>query len=123
MNLRDFRVGWRLLLQQPAYSIVVTGGLAIGFAAYFLPFGFVAFCLGLRHLCAVGLQRAAQSARDRHAQAALGGPARYRADGGTRVSSLVGAGALIGLPLSALLATTRHTLTALRMQPALALRD
>ena len=45
MNLRDFRIGWRLLLQQPAYSIVVTGGLAIGFAACFLLFGFVAFCL------------------------------------------------------------------------------
>jgi len=45
MTLRDFRIGWRLLLQQPAYSIVVTGGLAIGFAACFLLFGFVAFCL------------------------------------------------------------------------------
>jgi ABC-type antimicrobial peptide transport system permease subunit len=45
MNLRDFRIGWRLLIQQPAYSIVVTGGLAIGFAACFLLFGFVAFCL------------------------------------------------------------------------------
>ena len=45
MALRDFRIGWRLLLQQPAYSIVVTGGLAIGFAACFLLFGFVAFCL------------------------------------------------------------------------------
>jgi putative ABC transport system permease protein len=45
MNLRDFRIGWRLLVQQPAYSIVVTGGLAIGFAACFLLFGFVAFCL------------------------------------------------------------------------------
>ena len=45
MNLRDFRIGWRLLVQQPAYSIVVTGGLAIGFAACFLLFGFVEFCL------------------------------------------------------------------------------
>ncbi|MEO5932386.1 MAG: FtsX-like permease family protein [Duganella sp.] len=45
MNLRDFRIGWRLLLQQPAYSVVVIGGLAIGFAACFLLFGFVAFCL------------------------------------------------------------------------------
>ncbi|HEX7988003.1 MAG TPA: FtsX-like permease family protein [Duganella sp.] len=45
MTLRDFRIGWRLLRQQPAYSLVVTGGLAIGFAACFLLFGFVAFCL------------------------------------------------------------------------------
>ena len=45
MTLRDFRIGWRLLLQQPAYSIVVTGGLAVGFAACFLLSGFVAFCL------------------------------------------------------------------------------
>src|SRR3954463_5817577 len=45
MNLRDFRIGWRLLLQQPAYSAVVIGGLATGFAACFLLFGFVEFCL------------------------------------------------------------------------------
>lgn len=45
MNLRDFRIGWRLLMQQPAYSLVVVGGLAIGFAACFLLFGFVDFCL------------------------------------------------------------------------------
>jgi cell division protein FtsX len=45
MMLRDFRVGWRLLLQQPAYSLVVIGGLAVGFAACFLLFGYVAYCL------------------------------------------------------------------------------
>jgi cell division protein FtsX len=45
MMLRDFRIGWRLLLQQPAYSLVVIGGLAVGFAACFLLFGYVAFCL------------------------------------------------------------------------------
>lgn len=43
--LRDFRIGWRLLLQQPAYSLVVIGGLAVGFAACFLLFGYVAYCL------------------------------------------------------------------------------
>ena len=43
--LRDFRIGWRLLLQQPAYSLVVVGGLAVGFAACFLLFGYVAYCL------------------------------------------------------------------------------
>ncbi|NGZ85838.1 FtsX-like permease family protein [Duganella sp. SAP-35] len=45
MNLRDFRIGWRLLLLHPAYSLVITGGLAVGFAACFLLFGFVDFCL------------------------------------------------------------------------------
>ncbi|MRW90075.1 FtsX-like permease family protein [Duganella sp. FT80W] len=45
MTLRDFRIGWRLLVQQPAYSLVVIGGLAVGFAACFLLFGYVAFCL------------------------------------------------------------------------------
>lgn len=43
--MRDFRIGWRLLLQQPAYSLVVVGGLAVGFAACFLLFGYVAYCL------------------------------------------------------------------------------
>lgn len=43
--LRDFRIGWRLLLQQPGYSLVVVGGLAVGFAACFLLFGYVAYCL------------------------------------------------------------------------------
>ncbi|TYQ05418.1 UNVERIFIED_ORG: MacB-like protein [Zoogloea ramigera] len=45
MNLRDFRIGWRLLVQQPVYSLVVIGGLAVGFAACFLLFGYVAYCL------------------------------------------------------------------------------
>ncbi|OFA09075.1 ABC transporter permease [Duganella phyllosphaerae] len=45
MNLRDFRIGWRLLVQQPAYSLVVIAGLAVGFASCFLLFGYVAFCL------------------------------------------------------------------------------
>lgn len=43
--LRDFRIGWRLLLQRPLYSLVIIGGLAIGFASCFLLFGFVQFCL------------------------------------------------------------------------------
>jgi len=45
MTWRDFRIGWRMLLQQPAYSVVVIGGLAVGFAACFLMFGYVAYCL------------------------------------------------------------------------------
>ncbi len=43
MNLRDFRIGWRLLAKQPAYSLVVVLGLAIGFAACFLLLGFVGY--------------------------------------------------------------------------------
>jgi hypothetical protein len=31
MNLRDFRIGWRLLARQPAYSCVIVFGLAVGF--------------------------------------------------------------------------------------------
>ncbi|MDL2355752.1 MAG: ABC transporter permease [Pseudomonadota bacterium] len=41
MRLRDFRIGWRLLVQEPAYSAVVVLGLSIGFAACFLLLGFV----------------------------------------------------------------------------------
>jgi putative ABC transport system permease protein len=36
MNLRDFRIGWRLLARQPGYSSVIVLGLAVGFAACFL---------------------------------------------------------------------------------------
>jgi len=41
MNLRDFRIGWRLLVKEPAYSAVVILGLAAGIAACFLLLGFV----------------------------------------------------------------------------------
>jgi putative ABC transport system permease protein len=40
MNLRDFRIGWRLLVKEPAYSAVVILGLAVGIAACFLLLGF-----------------------------------------------------------------------------------
>ena len=43
MNLRDIRVGWRLLMQEPLYSAVVVLGLSIGFAACFLLLGFVRY--------------------------------------------------------------------------------
>ncbi len=42
MILRDFRIGWRLLVKEPAYSAVVVLGLAVGFAACFLLLGYVA---------------------------------------------------------------------------------
>jgi putative ABC transport system permease protein len=41
MNLRDFRVGWRVLAREPGYSAVVVLGLAVGIAACFLLLGFV----------------------------------------------------------------------------------
>ncbi|MES2901440.1 MAG: ABC transporter permease [Pseudomonadota bacterium] len=41
MNLRDFRIGWRLLFKEPAYSAVVILGLAIGFAVCYLLLGLV----------------------------------------------------------------------------------
>lgn len=45
MKLRDFRIGWRLLAQEPAYSAVSIIGLALGFAACVLLLGFVHYCL------------------------------------------------------------------------------
>jgi len=41
-KLRDFRIGWRLLVKEPAYSAVVILGLAVGFCACFLLLGYVA---------------------------------------------------------------------------------
>jgi putative ABC transport system permease protein len=39
--MRDFRIGWRLLVKEPAYSAVVIFGLAVGIAVCFLLLGFV----------------------------------------------------------------------------------
>lgn len=44
MTLRDFRIGWRLLLREPGYSLAVVLGLAVGFAVCFLLLGFVRYC-------------------------------------------------------------------------------
>ena len=41
MTLRDFRIGWRTLLQDPANSIVVIAGLGVGLAAALLLLGLV----------------------------------------------------------------------------------
>ncbi|RZA32649.1 MAG: ABC transporter permease, partial [Lysobacteraceae bacterium] len=43
--LRDFRIGWRLLVKEPGYSAVVVLGLAVGFATCFLLLGYVAHSL------------------------------------------------------------------------------
>jgi cell division protein FtsX len=45
MKLSDFRIGWRLLLQERAYSAVSILGLAVAFAACFLLLGFVQYCM------------------------------------------------------------------------------
>lgn len=43
MTLNDFRIGWRTLLAEPAYSLVVIGGLSVGLAACLLLLGFVRY--------------------------------------------------------------------------------
>ncbi|MYN26285.1 ABC transporter permease [Duganella levis] len=43
LNLRDFRIGLRLLAGEPAYSAVVILGLAVGFSVCFLLLGFVRY--------------------------------------------------------------------------------
>ena len=44
MKLRDFKIGWRLLMQEPAYSAVVILGLSIGLATCILLLSFVRYC-------------------------------------------------------------------------------
>ncbi|MEJ7807587.1 MAG: ABC transporter permease, partial [Telluria sp.] len=44
MTLRDFKIGWRLLLAEPAYSAVVTLGLTVGFTVCFLLLAYVRYC-------------------------------------------------------------------------------
>ncbi|NHZ63744.1 FtsX-like permease family protein [Massilia genomosp. 1] len=43
MIMKDFRIGWRTLLQDPVYSLVVIAGLGVGFAAALLLLGFVRY--------------------------------------------------------------------------------
>lgn len=43
MKLKDLRIGWRMLAADPAYSLIVIGGLAVGLAACLLLLGFVRF--------------------------------------------------------------------------------
>lgn len=43
MKSMDFRIGWRTLVQEPAYSLVVILGLGVGLAASLLLFGFVQY--------------------------------------------------------------------------------
>src|SRR5450830_701057 len=41
----DFRIGWRTLIQQPAYTLTVILSLSIGLAASLLLLGFVRFSM------------------------------------------------------------------------------
>ncbi len=43
MKLKDFRIGWRTLVQEPFYSLVVIGGLGVGMATAFLLLAFVRY--------------------------------------------------------------------------------
>jgi cell division protein FtsX len=45
MKLRDFRIGWRTLIHEPAYTLAVLLGLGIGLAACLLLLGFVRYSL------------------------------------------------------------------------------
>lgn len=45
MKLRDFRIGWRTLIHEPAYTLAVVLGLGIGLAACLLLLGFVRYSL------------------------------------------------------------------------------
>jgi putative ABC transport system permease protein len=44
VNFRDFRIGWRLLVKEPAYSAAAIAGLAVGFAVCILLLGYVRYC-------------------------------------------------------------------------------
>lgn len=43
MKSKDFLIGWRTLVQEPAYSLVVVLGLGVGFATALLLLGFVRY--------------------------------------------------------------------------------
>lgn len=43
MTSNDFRIGWRQLVREPGYSLVVVGALAVGLAACLLLLGFVRY--------------------------------------------------------------------------------
>lgn len=43
MKFEDFRIGWRLLLRQPVYSVLSVLGLSLAFAACFLIFALVRY--------------------------------------------------------------------------------
>lgn len=45
MKLGDFRIGWRTLIQEPAYTLAVVLGLGVGLAAGLLLLGFVRYSM------------------------------------------------------------------------------
>ena len=51
MTPRDFRIGWRLLLREPGFSLVTVLGMALACAACFLLLGYVQYCFSYdRHV-------------------------------------------------------------------------
>ncbi len=44
MKIRDFRTGWRILMQERGYSAIAISGLAVGLAAFFLLLSYVHYC-------------------------------------------------------------------------------
>jgi hypothetical protein len=152
MTFRDFRIGWRLLVQEPAYSAVVVLGLSVGFAACFLLLGFVRHSFSYdaqvpdaqqvylvkTRFNTTGDTKWFELAPLPYLEAARRSTMvvlrKLHGAGHTATANLVGRefarllalGAAIALPLAALVAalsTLRHTLGALRMTPALILRD
>ncbi len=49
MRLNDFKIGWRILISEPAYLAIVTFGMALGFAACFLLLGYVNYSFSYDH--------------------------------------------------------------------------
>ncbi|MCX7219642.1 MAG: FtsX-like permease family protein, partial [Burkholderiales bacterium] len=45
MKLRDFKIGWRLLIKEPSFSVLVIFGLSFAFAACFLLLAYVRYSL------------------------------------------------------------------------------
>ncbi len=43
MKWRDLKIGWRLLIKQPAHSLIVLGGLSLSFATCFLLLGYAKY--------------------------------------------------------------------------------
>ena len=46
MNLKDFQMGWRLLVKNPGHSLVMVLSLTVGFAVWFLVLGFTRYEFG-----------------------------------------------------------------------------
>jgi putative ABC transport system permease protein len=43
MNIKDFQMGWRVMLKAPGYSLIMVLSLTVGFAVWFLALGFTRY--------------------------------------------------------------------------------